>query len=53
MDAIQRNLVGHKMSELRYIDPLPEATEEEGRKDFSSPSQSNRSTTQNKFLSAI
>jgi HK97 family phage prohead protease len=25
-------LVGHKMSELRYIDPLPEATEEEGRK---------------------
>jgi HK97 family phage prohead protease len=25
-------LVGHKMSELRYIDALPEATEEEGRK---------------------
>ena len=25
-------LVGHKMSELRYIEPLPEATEEEGRK---------------------
>ena len=25
-------LVGHKMSELRFIDPLPEATEEEGRK---------------------
>jgi HK97 family phage prohead protease len=24
-------LVGHKMSELRYIDALPEATEEEGR----------------------
>jgi HK97 family phage prohead protease len=25
-------LVGHKMSELRYIDPLPEATEEQSRK---------------------
>ena len=25
-------LVGHKMSELRYIDALPETTEEEGRK---------------------
>jgi HK97 family phage prohead protease len=25
-------LVGHKMSELRYIEELPEATEEEGRK---------------------
>ena len=25
-------LVGHKMSELRYIEALPEATEEEGRK---------------------
>ena len=25
-------LVGHKMSELRYIDPLPEPKEEEGRK---------------------
>jgi len=25
-------LVGHKMSELRYIDALPEANEEEGRK---------------------
>jgi len=24
-------LVGHKMSELRQIDALPEATEEEGR----------------------
>ena len=25
-------LVGHKMSELRYIDPLPEPTEEQSRK---------------------